>query len=150
MFPDINRLGYSVAVRKTPLILVCLMMWPAAGCSRRTIRIESEPSGALVWLNHREIGRTPVEVEFTHYGTYDLMLRKDGWEPMIGPMPTGLSLHGTPGIDLMLEVLPIRTHDLIVWRIPLVPRDEDHEALLQRANALRDEAGAFPEGASTP
>jgi len=111
------------------------------GCVRRTIRITTEPPGALVWLNHREIGRTPVEAEFTHYGTYDLLIKKKGWEPMIGAMPTGYRLRGTPGVDLMLEVLPINTHDLVEWHIDLVPRDHDHTALLNRASALRAEGG---------
>jgi hypothetical protein len=110
-------------------------------CVRRTIRITTEPPGALVWLNHREIGRTPVETEFTHYGTYDLLITKKGWEPMIGAMPTGYRIRGTPGVDLLLEVLPVRTHDLVEWHIPLVPRDQDHTALLGRASELRAEGG---------
>ncbi len=121
-----------------PLTFLCLTACLlASGCVRRTIRITREPSGALVWLNHREIGRTPVEAEFTHYGTYDLMIKKDGWEPMIGPMPTGFRIHGTPGIDLALEVMPIRTQDLVEWHVDLVPRDQDHQALLQRASEMR-------------
>lgn len=121
------------------------------GCVRRTIRITTEPPGALVWLNHREIGRTPVEAEFTHYGTYDLLIKKKGWEPMIGAMPTGFRIRGTPGVDLMLEVLPIRTHDLVEWHIELVPRDQDHTALLDRATALRAEAGGHdPQALAHP
>ena len=118
-----------------------------SGCVRRTIRITTEPPGALVWLNHREIGRTPVETEFTHYGTYDLLIKKKGWEPLIGAMPTGFSVHGTPGVDLILEVLPVKTQDLVEWHIPLVPRDEDHSALLERASSLRSEAGGHDPAA---
>ncbi|MDP7029638.1 MAG: PEGA domain-containing protein [Phycisphaerales bacterium] len=126
--------------RLLPLILVAASL-ASTGCVRRTIRITSEPPGALVWLNHREVGRTPVEVEFTHYGTYDLLLKKNGFEPLIGAMPTGYSVHGTPGIDLALEVLPVHTHDLVEWHIDMVPRDNNHAALLDRAAALRAEAG---------
>ncbi|MDP6601085.1 MAG: PEGA domain-containing protein [Phycisphaerales bacterium] len=111
------------------------------GCVRRTIRITTEPPGALVWLNHREIGRTPVEADFTHYGTYDLLIKKKGWEPLIGAMPTGFRLRGTPGVDLMLEVMPITTHDVVEWHIDLVRRDQDHNALLDRASELRAQAG---------
>ena len=131
-------------MRLMHVLLGLLMAIPCVaqtGCVRRTIRISSEPPGALVWLNHREIGRTPVEVEFTHYGTYDLLIKKDGWEPMIGPMPMGFRIRGTPGIDLALEVLPIHTQDLVEWHIDLVPRDNDHAALLERASVLRAEAG---------
>ena len=128
------------------LILICLLLVTATGCVRRTIRITTEPPGALVWLNHREIGRTPVEADFTHYGTYDLMIKKDGYEPLIGAMPTGTRIRGTPGVDLVLEVLPVHMHDLVEWHLEMVPRDEDHAALLQRASALRAEV----EGISPP
>jgi hypothetical protein len=122
-------------------LLIAIPCVAQFGCVRRTIRITSEPPGALVWLNHREVGRTPVEVEFTQYGTYDLLIKKDGWEPMIGPMPMGFRVRGTPGVDLALEVLPIHTHDLVEWHVDLVPRDNDHSALLERASVLRTEAG---------
>jgi len=122
-------------------LLLIVPVVASTGCVRRTIRITSEPAGALVWLNHREVGRTPVDVEFTHYGTYDLLLKKDGYEPMIGAMPTGYTLHGTPGVDLALEVLPVHTHDLVEWHIDMVPRDNDQAALLDRASTLRAEAG---------
>ncbi|MFB3120043.1 MAG: PEGA domain-containing protein [Stenotrophomonas maltophilia] len=40
--------------------------------------ITSEPPGALVWLNDREIGRTPVDVDFEFYGRYDVRLHLPG------------------------------------------------------------------------
>lgn len=52
-----------------------------AGCVERTISITSDPSGALVFLNDEEIGRTPCEASFLHYGTYDVRIVKDGYEP---------------------------------------------------------------------
>ncbi len=123
-----------------PATILCLTaVLLSCGCVRRTIRITTEPPGALVWLNHHEIGRTPVDADFTHYGTYDLMIKKAGYEPLIGAMPTGMSVHGTPGVDLVLEVLPIKTHDVVEWHVDLVPRDNDQQALLRRAAALRAE-----------
>ncbi len=130
-------------MRPASAILLLAATLLAGGCVRRTIRITSEPPGALVWLNHHEIGRTPVEVDFTHYGTYDLLIKKDGWEPMIGAMPTGFRLRGTPGLDLALEVMPIHTHDLVEWHVDMVPRDDDHIALLDRAATMRSEARGY-------
>ena len=51
------------------------------------------------------------------------------------------SLQNATGVDLLLEVLPVHTHDLVEWHIPLVPRDQDHTALLERASELRAEGG---------
>ena len=48
------------------------------GCQQRTIRVTSEPSGAVAYLNDVEVGRTPVEVDFTWFGTYEVRLEKEG------------------------------------------------------------------------
>ena len=53
-----------------------------AGCVERTIKITSQPSGALVYLNDEEVGRTPTEVRFTFYGDYSVILRKEGHETL--------------------------------------------------------------------
>ena len=72
-------------IRRARSFLIPLLMLPllCTGCVRRTISIVSNPPGALVWLNDREVGRTPIEVEFLYYGTYDVRIVKDGYEPLI-------------------------------------------------------------------
>ena len=66
-------------------LLTCILaLGLMSACVRRTIEITSEPEGALVWLNDREVGRTPCSIEFTHYGRYDVRLRRDGFEPISG------------------------------------------------------------------
>lgn len=125
-------------------LVLCTLV---SGCVRRTVRITTEPSGALIWLNHQEIGRTPVEVDFTHTGTYDLVIRKKGWEPIISEAPMGMSIYTAPGIDLALEVMPLRMQRLVEWHIELVPRDQDHAALIERADDMRAEAGGHDPNA---
>jgi hypothetical protein len=51
-----------------------------AGCVERRITINSEPKNALVYLNDKEVGRTPVTVPFEWYGDYDIIIRKEGYE----------------------------------------------------------------------
>ena len=51
-----------------------------AGCVRRVVQITSDPDGAVVWMNDREVGSTPCEVEILHYGKYDVRVEKPGWE----------------------------------------------------------------------
>ena len=57
----------------------------AGGCGRqeRVIEITSEPAGAVVWLNDRELGRTPVQTEFLFFGVYDVRLALEGYEPVV-------------------------------------------------------------------
>ena len=53
-----------------------------SGCVRRQLTVKSDPPGALVYLNGEEFGRTPVTRDFTWYGTYDVVLRKEGYETL--------------------------------------------------------------------
>ncbi|MGA1393137.1 MAG: PEGA domain-containing protein, partial [Phycisphaerales bacterium] len=66
------------------LVSAIVILAMGGGCVRRTVEITSEPSGALVLLNDREIGRTPVTAEILYYGTYDVQIRLDGHEPING------------------------------------------------------------------
>jgi hypothetical protein len=44
--------------------------------------VQSNPAGALVFLNDQEIGRTPVTRNFKWYGTYDVEVRSEGYETL--------------------------------------------------------------------
>ena len=53
------------------------------GCVRRTMTIRTEPvSGARVFLNDEEVGRSPVAVDFTWYGDYDVIIRHPDYETL--------------------------------------------------------------------
>lgn len=125
----------------------------AGGCVERRIVITSEPSGALVFLNDAEVGRTPVEVDFTYFGVYDVRLRKEGYEPLATKAEAKAPLHEQPGIDLAAMAVPARKSTRIVWHFTLEPSPTDNAALLRRAGELRtrlepppsDGAAAEPE-----
>ena len=71
-------------VKSLTLPLACLAVAIAAtaGCARRQVTVTSNPSGALVYLNDREVGRTPFTTDLVWYGTYDVVLRKEGYETL--------------------------------------------------------------------
>jgi hypothetical protein len=119
-------------------LLVCLLL--AGGCNnvRRSILITSEPSGALVWLNGREIGRTPVEVDFLYYGNYDVQLVAEGHDPLLTSGKAEPPLWDHVPLDLVSELTPPRKHARIVWHYVLPSRDDDPQALLERARGLRE------------
>ncbi len=108
-----------------------------SGCVERRISIDTEPPGALVWLNDAQIGRTPVDVAFTHEGTYDLRIEKEGYEPLMTPAKTTGPLWDAVPIDFVVEVLPVKARSQTRWTFTLTPRDDSEEALLSRAGALR-------------
>lgn len=61
-------------------LLGCGVMGCAlTGCVEQTLSVDSNPPGAIVYLNDQEVGRTPFETNFKWYGTYDVTLRKEGY-----------------------------------------------------------------------
>ena len=108
-----------------------------SGCVRRTLRISSTPPGALVWVNHREVGRTPLEIDFTYYGNYDVQLSHDDHEPVLteaGAHPPAWDMIGP---DLLFEVAPFQFQSVVEWHFDLEPRSDDMGALVDRARDLR-------------
>jgi len=126
--PTISRLAFTL----------CLTL-ALTGCVRRTICITSDPSGALVYLNDREVGRTPLDVDFVHYGTYDVRLVKDGYESLLTFGDAEAPLWDLPGPDLIAELLPMEVRSNIGWHYVLHPKNDDRDALLDRARRFRDE-----------
>lgn len=123
------------------------------GCQhvRRSITVTSDPAGALLTLNGREIGRTPVSVDFLHYGIYDVQLEAEGYEPLLTTGEAQPPLWDTIPLDLVSELTPPMKHAKIVWHYQLQPRDDDPAAVLERARQLRERLhGGVPPPVSTP
>ena len=127
----------------------------APGCARRTISITSEPPGALVWINDQEVGRTPVSTDFRYYGTYDVRLRLNGYEPLRTSAKADAPLYEFPPIDLAAEAAGTETR--VHWHFVLQPAVEStlsgealDSELISRANQLRSDAATpAPTGNTT-
>ncbi len=134
--------------------LAAFALLPAAlvlpGCLERTIRITSEPPGAVVWLNDTELGRTPVETDFTFYGVYDVRMHLEGYEPLTTSREAKAPFYEYPGIDIFAEAVPARIPTLVEWNFVLVPlaekgmpKPQAEGELLGRAREMR---GTLNEG----
>ena len=123
------------------------------GCVDRKIRVTSTPPGALVHLNDVELGRTPVEADFTFYGEYDVRLTLEGHEPLVTSREAKAPIHEWPGIDLVATALPIRFDNTVEWHFDLVPALEQTQdpaafeaGLLERASELRGQLAEPADG----
>ena len=123
----------SAGLLALPLMATLLA---GAGCVERTIEITSEPSGALVHLNDQEVGRTPVEVPFTFYGTYDVRLEREGYAPTWAKRDADAPLWDLPGPDLVAEAVP-GLESRVHWHFQL---DETPDAEAVDADRLLDHA----------
>lgn len=134
----VNRLGAgrSGAVLVAAAAVGAMVL---GGCVRRTIDITSEPSGAMVTLNDRQVGRTPVAVDFTYYGTYDVRLSLDGHEPLVTSAEATPPIWDNVPLDFVAEALPSRLDSVVTWHFVLEP--ERNDGLLERAEEFRMSSG---------
>jgi len=113
----------------------------AGGCGvQRTLEVESSPPGALVYLNGEETGRTPMRKNFLWYGTYDVELRKEGYQTLAQPTKVWAPWWQWPPMDLLAELIPGPLEDRHVVRYtlrPLAAGDTDPEQVLGRAVQMR-------------
>ena len=114
----------------------------SAGCVRRTMTIRTEPEGARVVLNDEEVGTSPVTVDFTWYGDYDVICRKNGYQTLQTHRRLNAPWYQIPMIDFFTEaLLPMTIQDRQEMSFTLEPAKEvDRKELIDKAKALRDRA----------
>lgn len=144
----------SLRLCASVLFVAPLALGGLTGCIERTISITSEPPGAIVYVNDQEVGRTPVDIEFLHYGTYDVRVVKQGFDTYSGPAEANPPIYDLPVIDLFAAMAPVRFHKRINWHFELEPADVAIESLIDRARDFREQIGtaapASDEAATTP
>lgn len=125
------------------LFLVAALFVAGLGCVQRSVTIRTSPSGALVWLNDKEVGRTPVTVPFEWYGDYDVVIRKEGSETLKTHRQLKTPWYQVPPVDFAAELLiPFTVYDDHVWEFGLAPAKPTSESeIIERARQMRSEAG---------
>ncbi|MBR4834679.1 MAG: PEGA domain-containing protein [Thermoguttaceae bacterium] len=130
----------KAAAVATVLTAVALL----SGCNgvRRRLTITSEPSGAIVYLNNKEIGKTPISKNFIYSGTYNIRCYKEGYETAETSYKTGTPWYLWPGFDFFSEnFVPGEIRDEQTCNVKLTQKREIPEnELLEAAAKLRDEA----------
>jgi hypothetical protein len=100
--------------------------------------ITSEPSGALVYLNGEEVGRTPMRYDFMWYSDYDVTLRKDGYETLKTHQKLAAPLLFNPPLDLVGELVGARDHRR--WHFAMEPGNlaaTNPAVLINRGQSLK-------------
>ena len=122
-----------------PLALLVLPL-AAGGCVHRTLEVESNPPGALVYLNGEEVGRTPMRKEFLWYGTYDVQLRKEGYETLSAEEKVWAPWWQWPPFDLFAELFPVTDRKQLSYQLsPMTETQEDPAEMVARGEKMRGE-----------
>jgi len=132
----------STPVLPRAFLGLALLPLTTSACVRRTISIDTDPQGAVVYLNDREVGTSPVSTDFTWYGDYRVDIRKPGYQTLNTHLNVLPPWYQLPLVDFFADVLwPGRVHDLHQARFALEKQpDTDLNDLLERAAELKTRA----------
>jgi len=127
-------------------VFLSLLFFPLlTGCVRRLIDVRTDPEGARTFIDGREVGTSPVEIEFVHYGTRELVFRHPEHRTVRLPIELDAPWWQYPPFDFFTElVYPGTIEDRHLATVELPARDTeplDDEALIERADAARNGSG---------
>jgi hypothetical protein len=124
------------------ILMLIVLLLALNGCVERRLTIVSDPPGALVSVNNRDIGAAPVDVPddlFVYDGAYEIVLRKDGYEPLRVRQELRPPWYLRFPFDFFAEVVwpfRIRYYRELTYQLQLPPAIS-REQLLQSAQELR-------------
>ncbi len=124
------------------MLIVVLGAFILAGCVERRINISTNPEGAIVWLNDKEVGKTPLRLPFTWYGDYDVVVRKEGYSTLKTHIKLKRPWYQIPPIDLFAETLwPGMVYDEHKFEFELTPMETPNtKEIIDRALKMRERA----------
>lgn len=140
-------------------------LFSLTGCVERKLTIRTEPSDARVFLDRKRLTETtpegevrretPLTATFKYYGPRTVSVEKDGYQTLDAEVSLTPPFYEYPLIDLLKVFLwPFPVVDEHVAEFVLKPlpetTDADLEAILVRADALRQEVEKMKSWRWTP
>jgi hypothetical protein len=133
-----SRLLFVFPSRLRVCLFALLGITSLTGCVQRQLTVQSNPPGAIVFLNDREMGRTPFSHKFLWYGTYDVVLRKDGYQTLKTSADVNPPIWQWVPLDAVTDFLPL--HEEHVIQFDLKPdQPVDATALIVRGQVLQQQ-----------
>lgn len=135
-------------------LAIVAIIFVSAGCVTRTITVKTNPSNALVYIDDKLEGESPVTIPFTYYGTRKIMIEKRDEDGRLTHERTTVfekikaPVYEIFPLDFFSEVLwPLEIEDDHILNYDLVklnplPIKEQQEKLLKNAEELRQRVNA--------
>jgi hypothetical protein len=127
------------------LVLAAAILFAGgSGCVSRRFTVVSDPPGALVEIDGRRIGVTPVSMDFTYYGTRNITLSKPGYQTLSVEQPQRTPWYQIFPFEFFSDNFAL-THitDRHVFNYRMVPSSPDSEnpgTLVERGRNFRSQA----------
>jgi len=131
------RMTRTRAKLSATLGLALALSGVGGGCVQRQLTVTTDPPGTLVHLNGQEFGRTPVTRDFTWYGTYDVELRKEGYQTRKTTGKVIAPWWQWVPFDLFAEALPLTDRRRLNYTLkPATQEAADPDRMFHRAGEL--------------
>ncbi len=115
-----------------------------SGCVSRRLTVVSDPPGALVEIDGKRLGVTPVSMDFTYYGTRNITLSKPGYQTLTVQQPQRTPWYQVFPFDFFSENFAfthITDRNVFSYRlIPSGPESENPGSLIERGRNFRSGA----------
>lgn len=123
-------------------IFAVLLCTSQTGCVHRRFTVYSNPPGALVRVDGKDIGYTPASVDFTWYGTREIQLLKDGYETHTELVSIPAPWYQKFPLDFFSDnFLGTHASDHRQFSFQMQPKRTDISSdVIQRGRSLRSEA----------
>ncbi|MCR4318679.1 MAG: PEGA domain-containing protein [Planctomycetes bacterium] len=134
--------GFPVRVPCTlGAMVACVFL---SGCFSRVIEVRSNPEGAVCYIDGEQVGVTPVEIEFVHYGPRQIRLSMDGYLIFSEKVEVDTPWYEVFPLDFFVEhLVPFPVEDRRVMSFDLVEREkptlDEVEEFYRRAGEVREE-----------
>ena len=130
-------------------LLLLLVALTPSGCMSRRITVRTQPSGALVEMNGKRLGTSPVSTNFTYYGDNEFKVSMPGFETAVVQQPTHAPWYQVPPLDFITDnFLPFRVRDHREYTYSLTPRNPlqelDEQGLRNRGENFRSQSQSGP------
>lgn len=139
---DRLRLAPRTLGRAVPFAAWSALLALGACAPRRSLDIRSAPPGALVRLDDRIVGETPMRYEFDEYGVRRVTLYKDGYRPYTNVVKLRPPWYARFPLDYVSELLlPFGWRDRRQLEVAL--EEESGEVTLPDLQGVLDRAELF-------
>lgn len=135
-------------MRYSPVILWLisgsLALSGLTGCVSRRMTIRTNPSGALVEVDGKRLGTSPVSTDFTYYGTHEFTISAPGYETLTVQQKVRTPLYQYFPIDFFTNhFMPGRVtdrHDFSYTLQPSVVPIDEEQNLINRGRNFRSQS----------
>jgi len=121
------------------LLLFCVAI--VSGCLEQTLTVTSEPEGALVVISDKEVGRTPLTIDFTWYGDYEVIIRypEKGYDTITTNANISPKWYTHVPLDLFADMMPWTIHDkrYLHYKLKKLKLPDD-KTLIKRAEQMSE------------